>query len=170
MPANIKWTKKLLLKYAKLYEKRSDINLEDGFFEWFYKHRYLNKKVFLRLGRWKTVRQTKNYLRNRQSNIAKITKTALQSTDERVRIETLMKLHGVSWAVGSVILHFAFPNHYPILDFRAIWSIGIKQPKSYNFEFWRNYVIKFRKLQNKTDLPARKIDRGLWMYSKLRQY
>lgn len=34
-----------------------------------------------------------------------------------------------TWGVASVILHFAYPDDYMILDFRAVWSLGIRQPK-----------------------------------------
>ncbi|MEK9180525.1 MAG: hypothetical protein AAB897_03880 [Patescibacteria group bacterium] len=129
----------------------------------------MDKGTFVRLGRWKTQRQIKNYLRNSDELIRLITRKALRAQDEKIRIETLMELHGVSWAVASVILHFAFPDEYPILDFRAIWSLGFKQPKSYNFNFWQEYVERFRRLCKATDLPARTVDRGLWMFSKLNQ-
>ena len=79
------------------------------------------------------------------------------------------ELHGISWALASVVLHFAFPNRYPILDFRAIWSLHFRKPKSYTFDFWQLYVERFRALQRKTRLPARRLDRGLWMFSKLKQ-
>ncbi len=129
----------------------------------------MDKKTFIELCRWKTKRQTKNYLRNSDSYIKAITRAALVSKDEKTRIETLMKLRGVSWTVASVILHFSFPGKYPILDFRAIWSLGFKQPSTYNFEFWEKYIGEFRKLLIKTRLSERKIDRGLWMYSKVNQ-
>src|SRR3989344_6810310 len=134
---NIKFSKKLLMEYAKLYEQKWPhyIKQEKEFFEWFTQHRYLNKKTFIELGCWKTKRQTKNYLKNSDDFIKKTTTQALLANNDNNRLEILMRLHGVSWAVGSVILHFAFPNQYPILDFRVIWSLGFQQPKSYNFEF-----------------------------------
>lgn len=166
-----KLTKDEILKYARLYEERwpNDVALEDKFFDWFRKHRYLNKDIFVRLGRWKTKRQTKNYLRNSDEFIRLTTRKALQKKDEKIKIEILMELYGVSWSVASVILHFAFPNKYPILDFRAIWSLGFEQPKNYNFYFWQQYINRFRKLCEDTNLSARTIDRGLWMFSKLNQ-
>ncbi len=164
-------TKNELVRCAKLYEERwpNDIAVEENFFEWFRKNRYLDKEKFVQLGRWKTRRQTKNYLRNSEKFIQATTQKALKTKDEKTKIETLMQLHGVAWAVASVILHFAFPEQYPILDFRAIWSMGLRQPKSYSFNFWQQYVTRFRKLRDETNLPARTLDRGLWMFSKLNQ-
>ena len=161
----------ILSKYAKLYEKKwpADIKLEDEFFQWFKKHRYLNKEMFVKIGRWKTKRQTKNYLKNSEDFVKKATRRALAAKGDLARIEALMQLHGVSWAVASVILHFAFPNQYPILDFRALWSLKLQQPKSYSAKFWQEYVAAFRNLLHETRLSARVVDRGLWMYSKLQQ-
>ena len=154
-----------LLGEMKIIKNRTS----DEFSQWFKKHRYLNKETFVSIGRWKTKRQTKNYLKNGDNFVKEITQRALSTKGELSRIESLMQLHGVSWAVASVILHFAFLNRYPILDFRAIWSLGLPQPKSYNFKFWQEYVAVFRNLLQATGLPARTVDRGLWMYSKLHQ-
>ena len=98
-----------------------------------------------------------------QHDVRKVINESLTSVDEEKRIEILMKLRGVSWAVASVILHFAFPNKYPILDFRALWSLDKVRPKSYGFRFWIEYVLEFRNLVQETGLYGRTIDRGLWM-------
>ena len=77
-------SKEIVSDYAKRYEKKwsKDTELEDEFFEWFKKHRYLNKKMFIRLGRWKTKRQTKNYLKNSEYFINKVTRDALAVKDD----------------------------------------------------------------------------------------
>lgn len=166
----VNWTKNKLEKLGRQYEETypKDIALEKEFLGWFTEHRHLTKPMFVKLGRWKTVRQTKNYKANTPVAVKRITKEALASNNEEERIEKLMELKGVGWPVASVILHFAFPNKYPILDVRAAWSLGV-DGQTYNMDFWLTYVEQFRKLQKKTGLPARTIDRALWMHSKLNQ-
>ena len=42
---------------------------------------------------------------------------------------------------ASVPLHLAHRDPQPILDFRALWSLGVdKQPSYYSFELWERYV------------------------------
>src|SRR3989344_7624316 len=167
----MKLSKKQITEYASKYEEKfsDDIKLENKLLDWFKNHQFMDKERFVQLGRWKTKRQTKNYLRNSDEDVRKVINESLTSVDEEKRIEILMKLRGVSWAVASVILHFAFPNKYTILDFRALWSLDKVRPKSYGFRFWIEYVLEFRNLVQETGLYGRTIDRGLWMYSKLHQ-
>jgi hypothetical protein len=81
----------------------------------------------------------------------------------------LQILKGVSWPVASVILHFGKKDLYPILDYRALWSVGIKKPNVYNFELWISYVKYCRKLAKELNISMRTLDKALWQYSKERQ-
>jgi hypothetical protein len=65
--------------------------------------------------------------------ILAITGIALATHCEEPRIKILFVLNAVSWPTASVILHFGYDNRYPILDYRALWSVGIKMPPPYNF-------------------------------------
>jgi hypothetical protein len=61
--------------------------------------------------------------------ISEVTGIVLQkSRNEKMWIEILTILEGVNYSVASTLLHFAFPDQYPILDFRTIWSLGIEKP------------------------------------------
>jgi hypothetical protein len=80
----------------------------------------------------------------------------------------------VSYPTASVILHFFHRDVYPILDFRALWSMGFDQPPQYTFEFWWEYVEATRNLLARAhrtlpSLSMRELDRALWQYSKERQ-
>jgi hypothetical protein len=94
---------------------------------------------------------------------------AFSTFNERLRIEILMLLSGVSWPMASVILHWGHPEPYPILDFRALWSLGIPQPPVYNFELWQKYTQTCRQLAQQIGVSIRTLDRALWQYSKENQ-
>ncbi|EKD94262.1 MAG: hypothetical protein ACD_26C00145G0005 [uncultured bacterium] len=166
----MKLDKENINKYANFYDKRKrntlDKKIEKELRDWFKKNRYLNKKKFIKLGRWKSERQIKNYKRNSNLIIEEITKLSFKTENEEIRIKILMVLHGVSYPVASVILHFAFPDKYPILDFRVVESLGWKQPEYYSFNFWQKYCKRLRNISKKLKLPLRIIDKALWEYSK----
>ena len=63
------------------------------------------------------------------------------------------------------------PCHcYPILDFRALWSVTLEVPKQYGFSFWWPYVEYCRRdLVSSSDVRMRILDRALWQYSKENQ-
>lgn len=168
----MKFTKEFFLHYSRRYDKKyegtDDKLVEKELKSWFLKHRFLTRERFIKLGLWKSKRPKKHYenVENDNLTVREISAFALQAKSERIKIESLMILKGVSWPVASVILHFAFPEKYPIMDYRVIQSLGWEQPESYTFAFWQKYVKKLRILAKKFNLPLRTIDKALWFYSK----
>lgn len=88
---------------------------------------------------------------------------------EKRRIEFLTLLEGVKYSVASILLHFAFPDEYPILDFRAVWSLGMEKPSSYSYDFWCNFVQVMRRASENYGVSIRDLDKALWAYSKENQ-
>lgn len=131
---------------------------------------HLTRPEFLEITKWKTRRTQKSCARNPADYVEAITAASLSATHERVRIEVLTLLDGVSWATASVILHFCTPDRYPILDFRALWSLSSETPESdYDFAFWWEYCEATRAIAADTSQSMRTIDRALWAYSKYNQ-
>jgi hypothetical protein len=130
---------------------------------------HLTRDEFLRLCRWKSPRTRKRCESNSETLVEEATQIALGSHHEEIKIGALQLLRGVSWPTASVILHFCDAGEYPILDFRALWSLSAKPPTPYTFEFWWAYTQFVRDLQQRTGLAMRTIDRALWQYSKTMQ-
>lgn len=162
---------KLASEYDKTFYAKDDCKVEKELINWFSSHRYLNRQNFLKLCMWKSPRPKKHYedKLNSDSRIGEITKLAIGSKDEYLKITVLQLLKGVSWPVASVILHFAEPDKYTIMDFRAIWSLGMQQPKIYDFDFWENYTETVRSIAKNAKVTLRNLDKALWVYSKLNQ-
>lgn len=128
---------------------------------------------FLTVAEWKSPRNRKRYALNDEDFVAAVTGTSLSSKNERLRIEALTLLNGVSWPTASVLLHLGHPEPYPILDFRALWSLGVAVPKDaynfYDFSLWREYTQFCRGLAGECGVSMRVLDRALWQYSKENQ-
>lgn len=163
--------KKHILKYANEYESNYDSKDEVEIKRSLKRRRYLGRKELLRIGMWKSKRPRRHYesTENDDLTVQEITKFSFRTKSERARIKSLLALKGVSWPVASAILHFAFPEKYPIMDFRVIWSLGWKQPSHYDFAFWQRYCKRIHKLSKKYNLPIRTVDKSLWKYSKEHQ-
>jgi hypothetical protein len=84
-------------------------------------------------------------------------------------VELLRLLRGVEWPTASAILHFGDAAPYPILDYRAAWSVGVSEPPRYTLEFWLAYVDFTRGLADRSGLSIRTVDKALWQYAKERQ-
>ena len=121
------------------------------------------------VARWKSPRSAERIEKNDDDYVRVITRFALHTENERARIESLTLLNGVKWPSASVILHFFHAEKYPILDFRALWSVGAPVPTQYTFPFWWEYVLFCRELADRSGTDMRTLDKALWAYSKKNQ-
>jgi hypothetical protein len=133
------------------------------------KEGFVVRKDFMTLCRWKTNRTQSRCAQNSSEFIKSVSQIALSTADEQLRIEIWTLLDGVNWPTASVLLHWLHLEEYPILDFRALWSLGYEKPPPYDFAFWQEYVRYCCALAKRCNLPVRALDRALWEYSKTNQ-
>jgi len=133
------------------------------------KQDYLNKADFVEICEWNSTRPRALYRSNAEDFIREITRVSFTTKHERVRVEVLTLLKGVSLATASVLLHFCAPDPYPILDSNSLWSLGATPPRKFDFEFWWDYVQATRKLAKRARVDMRTLDRALWQYARENQ-
>lgn len=133
------------------------------------KRGHFTKPEFLKLCYWKSPRTKSRVAENPPEYIEEVTRVALSTQVERLRIEGLTLLRGVSWPTASVVLHFAHREPYPIIDYRALWSLGVAKPPPYTFDYWWEYTQFCRELATKCGVSMRTLDRALWQYSSENQ-
>lgn len=79
-------------------------------------------------------------------------KNKFEEKNDILRMATLRLLNGVEWPMASTILHFAFPNQYPILDKNTMQAIGSScKPPKYNIELWLDYIKICRDKRDEMD-------------------
>ncbi|MFC1531146.1 hypothetical protein ACFL5T_02765 [Gemmatimonadota bacterium] len=127
---------------------------------------YFSKDQLLTVCRWKSPRTKSRVIRNTDDYVQEVTRTALSTPNERMRIEVLTLLTGVGWPTASVLLHFGHSDRYPILDYRALWSVSSEPPNVFDFSFWRDYTEFCRETADGCGVSMRTLDRALWQYSK----
>jgi thermostable 8-oxoguanine DNA glycosylase len=130
---------------------------------------YCTKSEFLKICKWKTRRTQSRCNKNDESFIKEVTRIAFSAKNEKIRIEILTLLEGVNYPTASVFLHFCHQDPYPILDFRALWSLNINNKVNYDFKFWIHYTQYCRDLAVKHNLTMRELDKALWYYSKINE-
>jgi hypothetical protein len=130
---------------------------------------FLRKAEFLRVCEWKTPRTKSRCAGNDEFAIQTITRAAFATGDESLKMDLLRTLAGVSWPTASTLLHFCDRRPYPILDYRALWSLGQRRPPHYTMDFWLEYLGFTRALARRLKIDIRTLDRALWQYSKARQ-
>ena len=154
---------------ARFVDNGSDDDILDGIRPLVLTHGHLERPEFLKICAWKSARTKSSCRRNSTHRIETLTRAAFATSDEALKISLLRLLDGVEWPTASTILHFCDARPYPILDYRALWSLGQANPPSYTMELWLAYVAFTRDLADRLGLPIRTVDKALWQYSKERQ-
>lgn len=162
----LKFDPKDIHHWAGRYPIDTDYDVENVIAPQVRERGYFTKPELVMICRWKTPRSKKLVASNEDGFIEDGTRIALSTPNERLRIEVLTLLAGVGWPTASVLLHFGHSERYPILDFRALWSLGIEKPPDfYVFSFWWQYTQYCRQMATKTGVTMRILDRALWQYS-----
>jgi hypothetical protein len=129
---------------------------------------YYTRREFIEVCAWKTPRSRPRVAANSRQTVMSRTARALAGCDESERITPLLELQGVGVPTASTLLYVAFPDDYPILDVRALESLGVKSQSTYTVKFWLRYLDTCRKLARVHDVSIRTLDKALWQSSKER--
>jgi len=95
-------------------------------------------------------------------DVEEISRVSFATDSERLRIGALMTLNGVAGPMASVILHFVFPDRYPVLDKRVMRTIGA--PIAYQYDRWLQYGEFCRRAASDYGVTLRILDEALWQY------
>jgi hypothetical protein len=129
---------------------------------------YYTKPELVLICEWKTARSKARVAKNTDAFIEGITRAAFATEDESERMAALCALRGVQAPTASVLLHFAFPERYPIIDWRALDSLGEHEQATYPIEYWLSYVGACRELAEEAGVTMRVLDKALWQHSRER--
>lgn len=114
---------------------------------------------------WKTGRSKRRVRSNPAATVEGATRRALAAPDERSRMAALTSLRGVGVPTASTLLFAAEPERYPILDRRALESLGRRPRGVYPASFWLGYLDACRGLAAEHGVAQRTLDKALWQHS-----
>jgi hypothetical protein len=129
---------------------------------------HYTREEFIEVCAWKTPRSRPRVMANSEAVVVDATRRALNASDEAIRFATLLELDGVGAPTASTLLYIAFPLDYPILDVRALESLGVSSRSTYSVNFWLAYLEACRTLARQTGVSLRTLDKALWQHSKER--
>src|SRR3984885_8573028 len=127
---------------------------------------HYTRAEFIEVCAWKTPRSRPKVAANVEEVVIEATRRALGASDEATRISALLGLSGVGVPTASTLLFAAFPDDYPILDVRALESLGVKARSTYPVSFWLAYLDACRTLARGAGVSLRTLDKALWQRSK----
>jgi hypothetical protein len=129
---------------------------------------HYTRAEFVEVCAWKTPRSRPKVAMNSEAEVLEATSRALTASDEETRMRALLELEGVGAPTASTLLYVAFPDDYPILDVRALESLGVKPRSQYPVGFWLEYLSACREIARRAGVRIRTLDKALWQYSKER--
>lgn len=126
----------------------------------------LSPRLLAILAEWKTPRIRGRIARNPAPAVRRATGSALAARDDASRLRALLALDGVGLPVASVILHFAFPRRYPILDTYVTTALGalgrLPGVPATSPAGWPAYCEALRALSREHRVSLRTLDKALW--------
>jgi hypothetical protein len=129
-----------------------------------------DRRDFLAIFEWKTRgRGRSRPAQNTDIEIADALHLAIAARTERAALAVLTGLAGVDVPVASAILTVVDPVRFTIIDFRALWSLGIERVAYYPVGFYLEYLAACRRIAADAGTDLRSLDRALWQYSKEHQ-
>lgn len=161
----INFTREQILEYAACYVYDADDVLGTRM-EAAAQRGHMTREDLIAVARWKWRggRTRQLCAENTEAEVVEITTASFGATSERLRIGTLLSLRGVQWPMASVILHFTFPDQYPILDVRVMNTVG--GSPLYTYEKWVDYVGLCRRTAAEHGVSMRTLDKALWAFDK----
>jgi len=134
----------------------------------------ITESTFERIINWKSAR-SKGYTRKREYEEYKNTFTEILSVENK--LERLKDLYGIGVPIASTILHFIYPDDYPIVDFRTIEALRLlgyidKDVKMTDIrdtiEGYGSYCSKIFELSKKVKRKLREVDKALFKFHKIK--
>ena len=131
----------------------------------------LTKQELLSICRWKSPRALRLVESNHPMTIRSLTRKALLTPSEQLRVAYLTELRGVSFPMASAILTLIDPNRYGVIDIRVwqlLFALGsvTKNAKGvgFNFKHWYQYLCKLRHHAKQCGVSVRAVERSLFLF------
>jgi hypothetical protein len=129
----------------------------------------ITEKTFIRLINWKSPRIRPIFEKRGFAEYRLCIKKCL-AAEECDKMDILAGAYGIGAPVASTILHFTYPDRFPIIDFRtaeALYHFGlIESPRvsAKGYATFREAILDIRERHDRWSL--RQIDMALFAYDK----
>jgi hypothetical protein len=130
----------------------------------------ISKETFIRILNWKSPR-VKGIVRLNEFNIYEKGIGAAYNAEENQKLIILLRLYGIGTPVGSTILHFMYPNSFPIIDIRTAETLhyaGRIESSLTGFSRYASFQLEMLRIARENPIfTLREIDRALSAYHKI---
>lgn len=132
----------------------------------------ISKKNFLNILNWKSPRlKGKVNLSRFELDYSPAFIEIIRSKSKLDKIKIITSLRGIAVPAGSTILHFIYPNDFPIMDIRtaeALCHFNILKNKARTITNYSKFSDAINELKINYNISLRAIDRALFSYHKIK--
>lgn len=130
----------------------------------------ISKETFLRILNWKSPR-LKGIVKLSEfdTTYAPVIKECIEETSNENKVQKIISLYGIAIPTGTTILHFIFPDVFPIMDIRTaevLYYHGYLESKTRTEKNYYKFYKVLHRIKNNTNMSLREIDRALFSYHK----
>lgn len=123
---------------------------------------------------WKSGPRNLRYLPDGPEGAALIERLTRKGLKEKC-VKTLCDLPGIQIPTASAILHFAFPDEFPVIDRRVLVTTGYfteeeSLRKTIGLPLWVKFVRWSVQAVGRSDVTLRDLDRALWQFDVERSF
>jgi len=133
------------------------------------KHGYISEQTFIRLINWKSPRIRPIFEKRGYTEYRLAIKKCL-AAEEHDKMAILDEAYGIGAPVASTILHFIYPDRFPIIDFRtaeALHHFGLIESPKVSAKAYAAFKDAIRGIRERHDRwSLRQIDMALFAYDK----
>lgn len=137
---------------------------------------YLTRSELEAVCRWKSPRAIHQVRANTAKRVRAATTSALGTRSEPRRLESLVRLRGVSVPMASAVLTLIDPRRYGVIDIRVWQLLHARGAVRRNAEGvglsagnWREFLAVIRHFARKLRVKARDVERALFDAHRARQ-
>ncbi len=133
------------------------------------KYGCITEQTFIRLINWKSPRIRPIFEKRGYKEYKQVIKKCLAAEDHE-KMAILDDAYGIGAPVASTILHFTYPDRFPIIDFRTAETlfhfgyIGSPKVSAKGYMAFRDAILQIQKQYPRYSL--RQIDMALFAYDK----
>jgi len=132
-----------------------------------------SRAEFLAMCRWKSPRALGQCRRNQAARIRTVSRAVLATRSERLRMERLTALRGVSVPMASAILTLLDPRRYGVLDIRvwqllfALRSVRVNaRGRGFTVDQWLGYLRDLRRHARECGVTPRALEWTLFCHHR----
>lgn len=131
----------------------------------------ISKQLFIKIIKWKSPRLAGIIkLHEFESRYKPVLEIVIKENNIKKKLNKLITLYGINIPSATTILHFIYPDVFPIIDCRTVCALNHFNRNNFiritEKHYW-DFFAAIHRIKSDTNTSLREIDRALFSYHKM---